>query len=120
MRQIQHFWIILIDNSVIIPSFVGFEKDGLLAELQARTSRSCRFFAVFLPHTKQVSLKIDHGKSRYTVRNKMNIKFKKEHGMEQTNGNPAARSTTNSKKHHGGEEFSKKEQVAQEKNQGAI
>ncbi len=25
--------------------FVGFEKDGLLAELQARTSRS------FLPHT---------------------------------------------------------------------
>ncbi len=53
---------ILVDNSVIIPSFqnrmerwakrlfVGFEKDGLLAELQARTSRSCRF-CCFLPHT---------------------------------------------------------------------
>ncbi len=66
---------ILVDNSVIIPSFqnrtstflnftalftsmggwakrlfVGFEKDGLLPELQARTSRSCRF-CCFLPHT---------------------------------------------------------------------
>ncbi len=30
--------------------FVGFEKDGLLAELQARTSRICRF-CCFLPHT---------------------------------------------------------------------
>ena len=54
----------LVDNSVIIPSFqnrtstsfwakrlfVGFEKDGLLAELQARMSRSCRF-CCFLPHT---------------------------------------------------------------------
>ena len=27
--------------------FVGFEKDGLLAELQARTSRSCRFCCFF-------------------------------------------------------------------------
>ncbi len=35
---------ILVDNSVIIPSF---EKDGLLAELQARTSRSCRFCCFF-------------------------------------------------------------------------
>ncbi len=48
---------ILVDNSVIIPSFqnrtrvfVGLEKDGLLAELQARTSRSCRF-CCFFPHT---------------------------------------------------------------------
>ncbi len=29
---------------------VGFEKDALLAELQARMSRSCRF-CCFLPHT---------------------------------------------------------------------
>ncbi len=29
--------------------FVGFWKDGLLAELQARMSRSCRFL-LFLPH----------------------------------------------------------------------
>ncbi len=48
---------ILVDNSVIIPpfqnrtsTFVGFEKDGVLAELQARTSRSRRF-CCFLPHT---------------------------------------------------------------------
>ncbi len=68
---------ILVDNSVIIPSFqnrtstflnngltalftsmehwakrlfVGFGKDGLLAELQARTSRSC-IFCFFLHHT---------------------------------------------------------------------
>ena len=67
---------ILVDNSLIIPSFqnrtstalfpsmehwakrlfVGFEKDGLLAELQARTSRSFRF-CCFLPYTQQVSLR---------------------------------------------------------------
>ncbi len=45
---------ILVDNSVIVPSFqnrtrlfVGFEKYSLLAELQARTSRSCRFCCFF-------------------------------------------------------------------------
>ncbi len=27
--------------------FVRFSKDGILAELQARTSRSCIFFAIF-------------------------------------------------------------------------
>ncbi len=41
--------------------FVRFEKDGLLAELQARTPRSCRF-CCFLPHTYQVSL-IRQGKN---------------------------------------------------------
>ncbi len=53
---------ILVDNSLIIWSFqnrtrlfVGFEKVGLLAELQVRTSGSCRF-CCFLPHTQQVSL----------------------------------------------------------------
>ncbi len=35
--------------------FVGFWKDGLLIELQARTSKSCRFL-LFLHHNYQVSL----------------------------------------------------------------
>ncbi len=35
--------------------FVGFWKDGLLAKIQARTSRSCRFL-LFLHHNYQVSL----------------------------------------------------------------
>ena len=37
--------------------FVGFLKDGLLAELQARTSRGCCFL-LFLPYNQQVSLKL--------------------------------------------------------------
>ncbi len=32
--------------------FDGFEKDGLLAELQARTSRSCRFCCFYLIHSR--------------------------------------------------------------------
>ena len=36
--------------------FVGFWKDGLLAEIQARMSRSCRFL-LFLHHNYQVSLR---------------------------------------------------------------
>ncbi len=35
--------------------FVGFWKDGLLTELQARTSKSCRFL-LFWHHSYQVSL----------------------------------------------------------------
>ncbi len=35
--------------------FVGFRKDGLLAELQTKTSRSC-IFSLFLSHKYQVSL----------------------------------------------------------------
>ena len=35
--------------------FLDLEKSGLLAKLQARMSRSCRFF-LFLPYEYQVSL----------------------------------------------------------------
>ena len=35
--------------------FCGFWKDGILAELQVKMSRSCRFL-LFLPHTYQVTL----------------------------------------------------------------
>ncbi len=43
---------ILVDNSIIIPYLFKIEQVlfCLLAELQARTSRSCRFHC-FLPHT---------------------------------------------------------------------
>ena len=37
--------------------FVGFQKYGLLAELQARMSRDCRF-SLFLHHNYQVTLNI--------------------------------------------------------------
>ncbi len=49
---------ILVDNSVIVPKrhiFVRIGKDGLLAELQARSSRSYRF-CCFFPHAYHVSL----------------------------------------------------------------
>ena len=39
--------------------FVGIWKDGLLTELQARTSRDCRFL-LFLHHNYQVSLTTKH------------------------------------------------------------
>ncbi len=40
--------------------FIRFWKDGLLAKLQTKTSRSC-IFSLFLPHNYQVSL-IKYGK----------------------------------------------------------
>ncbi len=52
---------ILTCNSANVPSFqnpwlfVRFRKDGLLAKLWTKTSRSCRF-SLFLPHKYQVSL----------------------------------------------------------------
>ena len=37
--------------------FSGFQKDGILAELQARVSRDCRFL-VFYHHNYQLSLRV--------------------------------------------------------------
>ncbi len=46
---------VLVWNSANKPYLTGFWKDGLLAELQVRMSRSCRLL-LFLPHEYQVSL----------------------------------------------------------------